>query len=302
MLALSRGVGYIEEPFSLRHRRGVLDVDFPFWFQYICPENESPFVEPVQHMLAFRYRLGAELKTLRSPKDAARLARDWSRFRRYRRRGARPLLKDPIAVLSAEWLADRFAAAVVMTIRHPAGFVSSLLRLGWTHPFDHFIRQPLLMRDLLKPFEEQIRAFAADPPPLLDQGILLWNVIHHVIRGYRDRHPNWTFVRHEDLATQPIEGFRELYGELGLPFDQPAQAAIDRHSTRSAPQDRISPFDVRRNSKATVSSWRARLTDGDIERVRTGVEPIARDFYSDADWEGVLRPERSSSDEPNRSK
>jgi hypothetical protein len=289
MLAASPEVGYIEEPFSLLHRRGVLDVSFPFWFPYISPQNESHYIGPVSSMLDFRYRAGAELKSLRSPRDMGRMVRDWSRFRRYRRRRARPLLKDPIAVFSAEWLAERFGTAVVVTVRHPAGFVSSIMRLGWTHPFDHFLRQPHLMHDLLAPFEDKIRSFAAEDRPLLDQAILLWNLIHHVIRGYRERHPDWSFLRHEDLARDPFDGFRGLYRRLGLSFGSSVEAFIAGHSERSDSSAGISPFDVRRNSQETISVWRTRLTTGQIDRVRKNVEPIVRDFYSDAEWEGTHR-------------
>lgn len=285
MLGLSPLVGYIEEPFSLRHRRGVCDVEFPYWFPYICPENEHEYLRPVENMLAFRYRTAAELRTVRSPRDAARLARDWYRFRRYRSGRARALLKDPTAVFSAEWLSERFGAQVVVTIRHPAGFVSSLMQLGWTHPFDHFLRQPLLLRDLLEPFEAEIRAFATKERPLLDQGILLWNLIHHVITRYQQTRPDWSFVRHEDIAREPTEGFRTLYGRLALPFDQGVQASVARHSTSSDSAESVDPFDVRRNSNATVSVWRRRLTNRQIARIRSGVEPIAQHFYSDADWD-----------------
>jgi hypothetical protein len=289
MLGASPEVGYIEEPFSLLHRRGILDVSIPFWFPYISPQNETPYIGPVSSMLDFRYHLGAELKTLRSPRDMGRMVRDWSRFARYRRRRARPLLKDPIAVFSAEWLAERFGSSVVVTIRHPAGFVSSIMRLGWTHPFEHFLRQPLLMRDLLAPFEEEVRTFAEDGRTLLDQAILLWNLIHHVIRGYRDRHPDWTFVRHEDLARDPIERFRTLYRRLGLPSGTSIEAFIGGHSELPKASSGVSPFDVRRNSQETISVWRTRLTEDQIDRVRTGVQPIAKDFYSEAEWEGTLR-------------
>jgi hypothetical protein len=291
MLGLSPRVGYIEEPFSLRHRRGVCDVEFPHWFPYICPDNEAEYLGPVEDMLAFRYRTRAELKRVRSPRDAARLARDWSRFRRYRRRGARALLKDPTAVFSADWLSQRFGAQVVVTIRHPAGFVSSLMRLGWTHPFDHFLRQPLLLRDRLEPFEAEIRAFANEERPLLDQGILLWKLIHYVISRYRDEQPGWSFVRHEDIAREPIEGFRTLFGRLRLPLDEGVQASIARHSTRSGSTESLSPFDVRRDSNATVSVWRHRLTSRQIDRIRSGVEPISRQFYSDAEWDEGVRAE-----------
>ena len=46
MLAAGSEVGYIREPFSVLHRPGVLDVRFPYWFPYVCTENEGPYVRP----------------------------------------------------------------------------------------------------------------------------------------------------------------------------------------------------------------------------------------------------------------
>jgi hypothetical protein len=283
MLTVSPAVGYVEEPFGMRHRRGICDVVFPYWFMYVTPDNEGPYLQPIRDMLAFRYKPVSELRTLRTPKDAARMVRDWWTVAAYRRRGLRPLVKDPIAVFSSQWLAERFKADVVVTIRHPAGFVSSLMRLGWTHPFEHFLRQPLLMRNL-SPFEDRIRAFAERPQPLLEQGILLWNLIHYVIQGYRKTRPDWAFVRHEDLSIEPEEGFRRLYNHVGLPFDEATRGSILRHSDPSLPAEAANPFDVRRDSRGSAGLWRGRLTRDQVERVRAGVEPLVHDFYTEEEW------------------
>jgi hypothetical protein len=284
MLSLAPGVGYIEEPFSLRHRRGIFDVTLPYWFMYVTAENQEPYAGPLSETLAFRYHPWAELGTLRSPKDVGRMGRDWWRTSSYRRRGARPLIKDPIALFSAEWLAHTFNVRVVVTIRHPAGFASSLMRLGWRHPFDHFLSQPLLMRDWLTPFEREIRAFAADERPLLDQAILLWKVIHHVIAGFQERHPDWLYVRHEDLAPHPLPGFRRLHERLGLPLDQQKLESIALYSDPTRPAEAKNPFDVRRDSRGSASLWKDRLSAEEIARIRSGVEPFADRFYGQHEW------------------
>jgi hypothetical protein len=109
-------------------------------------------------------------------------------------------MKDPIALFSAPWLARTFNADVVVLIRHPAAVVSSLVRLDWIFYFPYLLEQPELMRDWLAPFAEEIRRFAASPQPLLEQGILLWRIMHHVIFRYQQEHPEWIFLRHEDLS------------------------------------------------------------------------------------------------------
>ena len=128
------------------------------YFHYLCAENGAACAGAIAEMLAFRYRPAAEVRSLRSARDAGRMARDWSRFARSRRRRATPLMKDPIALFSAEWLADTFDMRVLVMIRHPASFATSIRRRGWRHRFADFLEQPLLMRDLLAPYADEIRA------------------------------------------------------------------------------------------------------------------------------------------------
>jgi Sulfotransferase family len=284
MLAAGSEVGYIREPFSVLHRPGVLDVRFPYWFPYVCRENEQPYVQPVRDMLAYRFRMGAALRALRTPTDAAKMANDVRTFARYRRAGLRPLLKDPIAVFSAEWLAEAFGMEVVVQVRHPAAFVSSLKRYQWTHPFGDFLAQPLLIRDLLGPYEDEIREFAATERPPFDQAILLWRLIHHAVVGFRDRHSGWVFRRHEDLAGDPVGGFRDLYDQLGLTYGAEAQAAVALATNSSNPAEASSDRTLRRDSRASIWTWKSRLTAEEIERVRAETEPLWKEFYSDGDW------------------
>lgn len=284
MLAASGEAGYIREPLSVLHRPGILDARIPYWFPYICPDNERAYLRPVRNMLAFRYATGAGLRAVRTPTDAAKTANDAISFARYRREGRRPLLKDPIAVFSAEWLAERFGMDVVVQLRHPAAFASSLKRYEWRHPFGDFLAQPLLMRDVLEPFEGEIREFAEFERPPFEQAILLWRLIHHAIIGYRDRHPTWVFQRHEDLAAEPLVTFESLYARLGLTFTPAARAAVARSTDPSNPVEARHDRVLHRDSKASVWTWKERLTAEEIERVRVETEPIWKEFYSDGDW------------------
>jgi len=277
-------VAYLKEPFNLLHRPGICDARFPYWFPYLCEENGSAYRAPITDMLRFRYKTAAELRAVRTPKDAARLIRDRARFGRYRRQHAVPLQKDPIAVFSAGWLCDTFGMDVVVLIRHPCGFANSLARLGWDHPFDHFLRQPLLMRDVLQPFEAEVRDFAARPRPPLEQGILLWNLIHHAILRYRRERSDWLFLRLEDVAREPAAVFRDIYSRLGLAFTDEVAAVIAAHTEPSNPATAVRPDDVRRNSRASAVAWKQALTAEEIRRIRIGVERIAAEFYSDEDW------------------
>jgi len=286
MIAKSPEVAYIHEPFNIESTRpGVSGGKFKNWFQYINSENENLYYPSIRSTLEYRYALIAELSAVRSLIDVARLIRDSSRFLYLRFKKKRPLIKDPIAIFSAEWLAQSFDMQVVVMIRHPAAFVSSLKRKNWQFDFNHFLQQPLLMRDHLYPFESQIRAYTARPPDIIDQGILLWKIFHHVIYYYQQKHPDWLFFRHEDLSREPIRKFQQIFDYLKLPFDQKIQKAIIDFSGTQNPIDVIdSEESLRRDSKANILNWKKRLTKREITRIRENVVGISDFFYSEKDW------------------
>jgi hypothetical protein len=286
MIAASRAprVAYLWEPFSLVARPGICAAPFVDWFTYVCAENEDRFLPGIRDMLAYRYAWRAELRETRSPKDLARLSRDAARFRTYRRQRARPLLKDPIAVFSSAWIADRFDASVVVLIRHPAAFTNSIVRRELRHPFQHFVNQPLLMADVLAPFEDDVRRFAEREQPLLEQGILLWNLIHHAIAELRSKRPEWLFLRLEDIADAPLDRFQEIFDHVDIPFDERIHAKVVEHSDASNPAMAERMDSTKRDSRAAVRAWRRHLSDADVARIREGVEPVSSAFYSDDDW------------------
>jgi hypothetical protein len=135
MLALSPEIGYISEPLNRWHRPGVMRAPVQYWYTYICADNEAEFLPALQETAQFNYHPWEEFRSLRSWKDALRMGRDGSIFLRGRVFHQRALLKDPFAVFSAPWFAQRLGSQVVISVRHPAAFVSSLVRLecaiGW---------------------------------------------------------------------------------------------------------------------------------------------------------------------------
>lgn len=280
----STPVHYIWEPFSVLARPGICAARFRVWFPYVTEDNEATCLAAVRDTVALRYRVGAELRAVRSPKDVARLVRDLVSTRGAARAGARPLLKDPIALFSAEWLCDRFGAQPVVLIRHPAAFASSLVRHGWRHPFGDFLAQPGLMRERLSAWEGEIERFAQVEQPLLEQAILLWNILHGEIARLRATRPEWIYRRHEDLVMEPLEGFTDLYQRLGLADDGSLPAVVEHYSGASNPVDVGRPGDQRRDSKAGLTLWKDRLSADQIARVRDGTAEVAAAFYADDEW------------------
>ncbi|NOY98812.1 MAG: sulfotransferase [Chloroflexi bacterium] len=281
MLAAGGEAAYISEPLNVWHRPGVMRAPVSRWYGYICAENASEYLSAFQETLALRYHLGREFVSLRSFKDVLRMGRDGFAFWRGRLLRQRPLLKDPFAVFSAPWFAGQFGSQVVITVRHPAAFVSSLKRLGWSFDFRDLLEQPLLMRDCLEPFRAEMEAAEDD---VISQGSLLWRMIYHVVDKYRRAHPDFRVVRHEDLSVEPVAGFGSLYETLGLEFNARARRAVEESSSAANPKELSRTHAVRLDSRANVKNWRRRLTDDEIARVRQMTADVAEKFYADDDW------------------
>jgi hypothetical protein len=275
---------YVWEPFSPKHRPGTLPIRFERYFQYVCAENSAGYPGPLADTIALRYRPLAELRSLRSPRDAGRMMRDWRIFARERRRGAAALLKDPIALFSSEWLADTFDLGVVVLIRHPAAFVASLKTRDWRHSFQSFLDQPLLMRDFLHPYEEEIRFYAQGGRDIVDASAVLWKVLYSAVERFQERRPDWIFVRLEDLSRNTLPAFRDLYGKLGLEWSEEVESFLRSTSDERNLAVDSDPGSVRRHSAAHSWSWKRQLTPEEVERIRTITDPLWKSFYSETDW------------------
>jgi len=285
MIDLSPEVGYINEPFNPDHQPGICACRFRLWFQYVNRDNEHEFRPQLSATLRFRYALFPQLAHTRKREDAEALVRDARAFARARRRRARALVKDPIAAFSSSWLASTFGMATIVLVRHPAAFADSLKRLRWSHPFGHFLAQPALMEEHLQDFEGEIRRMAAVEHDIVEQASLLWRMIYSVLLDYRRVHPDWMFVRQEDLARDPAGGFARIFDQLGLPYTERIQAGVRWHS--SGPGERqadAEPHAIRRASEQTIHGWRQRLSPAERSRLRAGVEPLASAFYSESEW------------------
>lgn len=288
MIAASPAVGYIHEPFNawIEKHAGICGARFRHWLPYLTSENASAYHRPIQKMLEFRYNLIGAAGQIRSWRDTKAVWEEWTAFRGHRSHQRKALVKDPLAVFSAEWLAEAFDMNVIVLIRHPAAFVSSMKRLNWDTPFQHLLDQPLLVRDYLQPFQGEISEYARTPRRAIERAILLWRIIYHVVSRHRQRHPDWIFVRHEDLSRDPLAGFRDLYARLDLEYSPRIQAVIGEYTNTTNPGEVPAnwPYALKRDSRSSMSTWKQRLSQAEINQVREQTADVASEFYAEENW------------------
>ena len=283
MLCLSGEAGYIHEPLNPVRRPSWLAHPVPYWYVYITDDNEHLYAADLARAMSFDYPVTRNLARLRRPEHAGIMFSDILRGLRPKLSGARPLLKDPFALFSAEWLQRRYDAHVVVTVRNPIAFAGSIKRLNWQFKFKTLLSQGPLMRDWLNPFESEMRRCRDNDVDVVEQGIVLWNALHHAIAELRDRHPEWSVVRHEDLARDPGPGFEDLYRACDLRWDASVADAVAGFSTADTGKElpMWKHGSVKRDSKNATETWKLRLTDEEVERVRNGTREVAKLFYEE---------------------
>jgi hypothetical protein len=285
-LCQSDELEYLHEPFNPSITPRLLERRPPGHYHYVCGENGAAWAPSVERLLAGRFPVRAQLAEVGSPRAAAKLARGWARSVPRRRRGRRPLLKDPIALFAAEWLADRFDVQVVVMVRHPAAFASSIKRMGWRFDFQHWLDQPLLLRDHLGPLRPDLERMARGGADLVDEAVVLWNAFYGVVDTLAARHPDWQVLAYEDLAEDPLGGFARLYPHLGLRWDDEVARRVagfsDEGNVKEVAAGDRGP--TRRDSRAAKWTWLRRLTPEEVDRVRQGTAVLSGRFYDDASW------------------
>lgn len=287
-LATAPGVALIHEPFNKDHPVGVFDHRWSHQYAYLTEGVEETEVvdRALQDTLDFRYR---PLSHLRSRDNALRtfgllrdLPRSW-----YRRHISRPraLLKDPIALFSAEWLADRFDMDVVVMVRHPGAFAWSYQRIGEPNRFADLLQQKALMEGPLEPFVIEVERAATSSDPIY-QAAILWRILHATVARYKSRHPDWVVARHEDVSRHPLETFPGIFRPLGLPFTEKTRQFIELttngHNPVEAPDGKL--HHIKRDSRENVDIWKRRLSSKDIARVRSLTGDVADLFYATSSW------------------
>lgn len=279
------GFAYVSEPLNVLHRPGVMSAPVGRWYQYITRENEAGYLPAFQKTLALRYGLLAEIRSLRSRRDFLRMGRDLGIFLRGRVTRQPALLKDPFAVFSLPWFAERLDCRVVVTVRHPAAFASSLKKLNWPFDFKDLLDQPLLMRDHLEPFRVDMERMR--PDDLLGQAALLWRMIYRLVHATREQIPSMLVVRHEDLSFDPVAGFARVYESLGLAYAAQVQEMIRSSSGSENPAELSSRkvHSVKLDSRANLENWKRRLSADEIARLRDLTEDAAGLFYADVKWD-----------------
>jgi len=287
ILASAPGVAPIYEPMNYRYRRaGICAANWPGPYTFLAGPSLE-YRRAFADMLSYRYRYGPGLKQIDSCRDCMRVSRDvaktgWRRISR-----PRPLIKDPNALLSIEWIVKEFNAIPLILVRHPAAFANSIRKRGWEFPFASLLRQQSAIESLFPQYKDRIESFSRNPPSIERQAGLIWSILYAAVHKYMRDHPDWLVVRHEDVAMRPEQHIPEIFHYLGLEYTNRVRRKMHSLTTRPvrAARPESAVHWMRRDSKRVSVEWKGELDRRMLKDVREETDPcVFRVFYDERDW------------------
>lgn len=280
-LSAGRGVHYVEEPFNSRWPSpGTGFRAHSFW----RPDPDSD--EDLRRL--------HKLDTLFSPKPAwpeVKLG-DWARPSFTLRRLVKTILpsplrmlkksvlvKDPLAVCSADILARRYGLKVIVMIREPLDVIASIARYGWRVRPDRFTRQSSLRRFLEGGFCEAFDVLAeqdGDHSRVLASACS-WHAVHRILAATIPDIQSVKLVRHSDVIRDPQSTLAEVLDWLEVDIDSGHRRFIDTNCREHAIRGQSTipaPDDIRRNTGSFTSGGGDALP----EETRSAIRGIVGDL------------------------
>jgi len=292
IISSSSKIQYIPDTFA---PNGLLRQNqlFDIWYKHVPSSNNPTIYNRLQKLFDFNYTI-TEALHLKDDRGKFNYRNTPARLTFYKeismnkilgRNNLIPLLKDPIALFSAEWLYQNFYTNNIVLIRHPAAFVSSLIRMNWRFDFKNFLNQPYLMENYLSRYSNNMKSKNLD---IVMEGCILWNCIHIIIWDFKKKYPEWIYKRHEDLSLNPMGEFEDIFTKIHVDFTSVVKEKIESTTSIYNPKEVEKEgkiHQLRRDSKANIKNWQNRLTKDQIIAIRKLTEEISHHFYKDEDWE-----------------
>jgi len=246
---------YYDEPCSPNHWNGERFE----WFRYVRPGTPDPYLERALDPV-FRGLVTPGWTLSRS-----QYARRWSR-------SAQLVITEVTAIMSADWVWQRYQPLTLLAVRHPAAIAWSELRrdIDARESVQAFLSQPALMEAHLEPYRAVLEE-AQEPCELYGA---VWGARNRVLVDCLEKHPGWQIVDYDSVARSPVEEFQRLYKNLGLTWS----SEIAEHVRRTTTTNQSGVNSNVRVSSERVELWRQKLSTEQIAQVRQFSTPFQLPF------------------------
>lgn len=262
------GTRYLREPITQGPKEIIRDA---YKFRYLKSDDTDVELDTIwTHMLSIKGLL----------RNRHLLANSRTRFSRFPLVPARLIVKEVSSIFSLEWLARRYDPNIVVTIRHPCGFVASVSRLSSIgHPaieLDWLLNQNKLMKEYFSDLSSWIQSLT-DP---LERWTAAYAMCLKVLADQAAKHDDWIVVKHETLCESPEHEFQSLFERLGLRYTD----EVDRFLMETSRTDDDQIYSLNRDTRVESHKWKHKYTVEQIGSIRGVYDRFDLPWYGDDSW------------------
>jgi hypothetical protein len=198
-------------------------------------------------------------------------------FRRLPFLPVRLLVKEVNCILALELIAKLFNPYVVITMRHPCGYVASGIRLlKKGHPVVE-LKQLISQKSVFQEYSYLDREWLLSLNDPISQMAAAYGMVYKVIANQIMKYPEWIVLNHDCFCRNPKAEFTKLFCLLGVNYNKRVDKFVDKVSSVSDEE----LYSVQRKSANEHIKWKFELTKIQIETVRTIWLRFEVPFYQD---------------------
>jgi|SRR5580700_1701819 hypothetical protein len=183
------------------------------------------------------------------------------------------IVKSANCGFSLEWIERRYHPRVVVQRRNPLNVVSSWIALNID---TDLLDDPAIRRQWLTPLG---MAPKAGFPSRVAEVAWTVGVLMVALKETAARHSDWIVISHDELSSNPYEGFVALFAQLGLTWTPAVRAYLDAAddpsfvvtgaNPRSHPNQQTAGDDGANRRSQQATQYQRRLTPAQIAEARS---------------------------------
>lgn len=263
VLGSSKSAAYLHEPITQSYLRHV-GVRSLTTFE-VLPED-PPQV----------YELATDNTFAGIPAFPKRITRKRSQWKLKDRKQKRLVVKE-VNPLAVKWFIDKYKPRIIYIIRHPAAVANSFSALGWMGSryfkimFSERTRQNMKFK-----YDKFDTSFWSS------FGAVQSVVTNMSVEVLKD-HGDYKIIKYEDVCSNPLETFRQLYRFAELEWDSDVEELIVSQST-SEESSVTGEYGEKRNSGSIVNKWKKEMGQNEIDELRAAYTACDPSYYNADQW------------------
>lgn len=263
VLGTSKSAAYLHEPITQSYLRCVGIKNLTVF--EILPED------PLQV-----YESAADNTFAGIPSFPRGVTKKRSQWKLKDRKHKRLVVKE-VNPLAIKWFMDNYKPRIIYIIRHPAAVANSFSALGWMGSryfkimFSERIRQNVKFK-----YDKFDTSFWSSFGAVQS---VITNMSMEVLKNYGD----YKIIKHEDVCSDPLETFRQLYRFADLKWDSDIEELIIAQSDSEEPSA-TGEYGEKRNSGSIINKWKNEMDQNAIDELKAAYLACDPSYYNADQW------------------